>query len=118
MDDLPSCHHRENLQNNAFYPTSVHTPIGGIFGDRGESRCPRTLLTGLSACTEECTSPTRDDQIGANGRRRRSRRRRTAEESMDENGSDRRSVAGQDLQRTIVHHGARLNGATSLMYEG
>ena len=34
MDDvLPSRHHRKKLQNNAFCPTSVHTPIGGIFGN-------------------------------------------------------------------------------------
>lgn len=34
MDDaLPSCHHRKNLQNDALYPTSIHTPVGGIFGN-------------------------------------------------------------------------------------
>ena len=86
---LPSRHHRKNLQNNAFCPTYVHTPIGGIFGGRGDSRCPRTRLTRLAPRTKEHTGPTCDDHIGASGRRGRAGRRLTAEESMDEDGSDR-----------------------------
>ncbi len=57
---------RENLHNNTHYPASVHAPIGGIFGNRGDARCPRTRTTRLPTCAEERTGSTRNDQIGAN----------------------------------------------------
>src|SRR5690348_10165338 len=45
--------HWKELKNNAFHSAAVHSPVRGVFGDRGNPRHPQPSLSGLTTNSEK-----------------------------------------------------------------
>lgn len=55
---------RKELENDAFRSSSIYSPIGRIFGHRGDAWRPRTRLADLASNSKKSSCSTGDDHVG------------------------------------------------------